>query len=218
MLNIKRIDPRPNISREIADAVRRMIVEGKLYPGQRINEVHLSADLGVSRTPLREALSALETEGALESVPRRGYFVTPLSIEELESIYPIRAILDPEALRLAGIPSAEKLARLEALNEKIARAQGVEKRIRFDDDWHLLLVEGCNNPVLLDLIKQFIRRTHRYEYGYLGQKPNVQTAVDEHKKILSALKKGDLEGACEWLKKNMTSAKEPLIQWLKNKT
>lgn len=214
---VKKIDPRPNISREIADKVRRMIVEGKLYPGQRINEVHFSAELGVSRTPLREALSSLESEGALDSVPRKGFFVTPLSIEELESIYPIRAVLDPEALRLAGIPGPEKLARLEALNQAIAEAKGVEKRIRLDDEWHLLLASDCNNPVLLDLINQFIRRTHRYEYGYLGQGGNVQTAVDEHEKIIQALKKGDLEGACRWLKQNMTSAKDPLIKWLKEK-
>ena len=93
-----------------------MIVDGQLPAGARINEVHLSRRLGISRTPLREALAGLEQEGALDSLPRIGWFVRPLTLDEFSQIYPIRALLDPEALRLAGLPSAERLARLRALN------------------------------------------------------------------------------------------------------
>src|SRR5262245_36973472 len=96
---------RPNISDVLATALRDMIVDGRLPAGERINEVHLAARLQVSRTPLREALGRLVAEGALTSVPRIGYFVCPLTLDEFEQLYPIRAILDPEALRLAGIPS-----------------------------------------------------------------------------------------------------------------
>ena len=96
---------RPNLNDELAQSVRRMILDGSLAPG-RVNEVHLAAALGVSRTPLREALMRLVSEGALTSIARRGFFVAALSVEEVEQLYPIRAILDPAALRLAGIPPA----------------------------------------------------------------------------------------------------------------
>jgi DNA-binding GntR family transcriptional regulator len=208
------VHSRPNISGEIADALRQHIVTGELAPGERINEVHLAKALGVSRTPLREALSSLVAEGAIETKPRRGFFVTPLSREELEGVYPIRAILDPEALRLAGIPDRKKLEKLKRLNAGLEKERGADQRIRLDDQWHLELVSNCGNRVLLDLIEQFMRRTHRYEYAYMNERHHLETAIREHREILAALARGDLKGACKWLKQNMESAKEPLIAWL----
>src|SRR5689334_13979603 len=101
--------PRRTMTSSVADEVREMIVDGRLPAGGRVNEVHLAAALGISRTPLREALMRLTAEGALVSVPQIGFQVSPLSVEELEQIYPIRAILDPEALRLAGIPTGARM-------------------------------------------------------------------------------------------------------------
>src|SRR6185437_11882915 len=88
--------PRTSASRAAADAVREMIVDGRLPPGARVNEVRLSGALGVSRTPLREALGRLAAEGALTSAPAIGYTVRPLSADEFEKLYDIRPILDPE--------------------------------------------------------------------------------------------------------------------------
>ncbi len=207
-------DDRPNISRNIADTIRQMIVACDLAPGARINEVQLAGRLGVSRTPLREALSCLASEGALHIVPRRGFFVTPLTAEELRHIYPIRALLDPAALRLAGIPDGVTLAKLEKLNQRLEHTRSAEARISLDDEWHLMLIAGCGNPVLIELIKQFIRRTHRYEYSYLRERHNLNTAVAEHGRILSALRSRDMEGACRELEVNLGSAVGPLLEWL----
>src|SRR5438045_2253279 len=120
---------RPNISETVAARVRDMIVDGRLPAGERINEVHLATRLGVSRTPLREALSCVAAEGALTSSRRIGYFVAPLTLEEFDQTYPIRAILDPEALRLAGLPPPDRLERLHDLNRNIRAARDVEKAI-----------------------------------------------------------------------------------------
>ena len=143
---------RPNISEAIAEELRKRIVDGRLPDGERLNEVHLAASLGVSRTPLREALGRLAAEGALTSAPRIGYFVRRLTVEEFEQIYPIRAILDPEALRLAGIPPPSQITRLASLNDKILEARGAERVIALDDAWHLDLVSGCPNKILIELI------------------------------------------------------------------
>lgn len=208
------VEDRPNISGELANRMRDMIARGELKPGERINEVHLAANLGVSRTPLREALTVLAGEGALHTIPRRGFFVQELTRAELEGIYPLRALLDPEALRLAGVPDESRLARLHALNERLARAKKVTARLDLDDDWHLLLLEGCPNPVLLDLIRQFIRRTRRYEVAYLGEGKNLETTYGEHRAITAALERGDLKGACRALKQNLTSGMGPILKWL----
>src|SRR5258706_15896922 len=89
MLDVRLAD-RPNISETAAQAVRRMIVDGRLAAGSRINEVHLAGSLGVSRTPLREALSRLVAEGALVVRPRLGMFVRPFTVEEFEQLYDLR--------------------------------------------------------------------------------------------------------------------------------
>jgi DNA-binding GntR family transcriptional regulator len=217
MQNLAEAIDRPNISETLAAALREMIVDGRLPAGERLNEVHLSASLGVSRTPLREALGRLAAEDALTSSPRIGYFVRPLTIEEFQQIYPIRAILDPEALRLAGVPPPRRMARLEAQNRDILEAGDPEKVITLDDAWHLELLADCPNRVLVGLIEQFMRRTRRYELALMRERRNVRGAADDHKKILAALRAGNLDRACEALRRNLQSGIEPVVAWLKTR-
>lgn len=208
---------RQNLSADTADAVRGMIVDGELAPGERVNEVHLAARLGVSRTPLREALNRLAAEGALVAAPRRGYFVRPLTLVEFEQIYDIRPILDPEALRLAGLPSASQLARLEKLNARLSDARTPQTAIGLDDQWHMVLLEHCPNRVLIELIQNMIQRTRRYELALMRERKAVLTATDDHARILKALHAGDLDAACAALKRNTQSGREPIVQWLQQR-
>lgn len=217
MQNLAEAIDRPNISEALVAALREMIVDGRLPAGERLNEVHLAASIGVSRTPLREALGRLAAEDALTSSPRIGYFVRPLTIEEFQQIYPIRAILDPEALRLAGVPPPRRMARLEAQNRNILEAGDPEKVITLDDAWHLELLSDCPNRVLIGLIEQFMRRTRRYELALMRERRNVRGATDDHKKILAALRAGNLDRACEALRRNLQSGIEPVVAWLKTR-
>src|SRR5215216_232662 len=205
---------RDNISDSLAIELRNMIVDGRLPAGERINEVHLSQQLGISRTPLREALARLAQEGAIRSVPRIGCFVRPLTLEEFEQIYAIRPLLDPEALRLAGLPSRERLERLWKINDDINRASDADTIIGLDDDFHFELVAACPNKVLVDLIKQFSLRTRRYELALMRERSNVQHTVEDHERILRALSKGDLGAACANLKQTTLSGRTPIVEWL----
>ena len=207
---------RGNISEAAADTVRAMIVDGRLAAGDRINEVRLAQQLGVSRTPLREALSGLAAEGALSSVPRIGYFVRPLTLEEFEQIYDIRPLLDPEALRLAGVPDEKRIAGLEKLNADLARAKGL-RAIEIDDAWHMELIAGCPNRVLIEMIENMIIRTRRYELALMREQKNVDVATQDHDRIVAALRAGDLKAACDALKQNMQSGREPIVAWLKQR-
>jgi DNA-binding GntR family transcriptional regulator len=213
---MRNVEPlrRLNVSETVAAAVRGMIVDGRLAPGERINEVRLSEALGVSRTPLREALNRLAAEGALSSTPAIGYSVRPLAIEEFEQLYDIRPLLDPEALRLAGLPTPARLAKLEALNRRFAAARDAESAITLDDEWHLELIAACPNRVLVEMIEAMILRTRRYEVALLREQPNRLRASGDHDQILQALRAGDLDAACAALKTNMQSGREPIIAWL----
>jgi len=206
---------RDNISDSVAAEVRRRIVDGRLPAGERINEVHLSQELGVSRTPLREALGRLAAEGALTSVPRFGYFVRALTLEEFEQIYDIRPLLDPEALRLAGVPEPKRMERLEKLNRRLAAARSPEAAIEIDDAWHRELLAECPNRVLVELIDNIILRTRRYELALMRETSNVLRATEDHSRILAALSEGDLDGACAALRHNMQSGRAPIVAWLR---
>jgi DNA-binding GntR family transcriptional regulator len=205
---------RQNMSEQLANIVRQMIVDGVIPAGSRINEVHLARDLGVSRTPLREAIARLVREDTLATVPRVGAFVRPLTIQEFEQIYPIRALLDPEALRLAGLPSREHIGRLERLNARIDAATNPDNIIALDDEWHLLLIAGCPNKVLIDLIQKFMRRTRRYELALMRERQQVDVATGTHREIIAKLRDGDIEAAASILKRNLETGGDPIRRWL----
>lgn len=207
---------RGNISDAAADAVREMILDGRLAPGERLNEVRLAVALGVSRTPLREGLRLLAKEGAIDPEPRLGYFVRPLTLSEFEQIYDMRPLLDPEALRIAGIPDKAAIARLEKLNARLTKVSG-PSAIDLDDQWHMDLLAHCPNRVLVETIMSFALRTRRYEIALMRERKNVAQMTDDHSWVLAALKAGDLDGACAALKQNMRSGKAPIIEWLKQR-
>lgn len=211
---MQRFEGRTNLAEEVANLVRDMILDGRLPAGERINEVHLAAQIGVSRTPLREALSRLVNEGALRDIPRRGFFVLPLTEEEVRAIYPIRSILDPAALRLSGVPSDKQVARLRRLNRKLAACTDAAEAVRLDDELHLELVADCPNQVLITLIRQFMWRTRRYELGLMQGRVNMAGAVAAHERIFAALERGDLELACLELEGNMSRGQQPILEWL----
>jgi len=206
--------PRLNISQQLANSLRDMIFEGDLGAGERINEVHLSEALGVSRTPLREALTLLVAEEAMINIPRRGFFVRELTRREFEDLYPIRSILDPEALRLSGIPSVGSFATLERLNVEIRDATDIKTRVSLDDAWHLELVSGCENQILIGLIMNFMNRFRRYGLAFARERKVIETANQEHIEIIHALRADEMDEACETLRKNLTSNKDPILAWL----
>lgn len=197
---------RSNMSQALEDELRARIVCGKLAPGSRINEVHVAAALGVSRTPLREALTRLSGEAFVEARPKHGFYVRPMSASEVNELYAIRARLDPWALRLAGLPDRAAIDQLAALNAALAATTDVAQAIDRDDEWHLLLLAHCPNSVLLSLIRQMMWRTRRYEHVYFSTPANRATAVTEHAKLIEMLRAGDLDAACHWLTTNMSTA------------
>ncbi len=202
---------RPNLSEDIVSQVRDLIINGEIEAGSRINEVALAKALGISRTPLREALNFLAAKRYLYVLPRRGFFVKPLSQEEIDQLYPIRLLLDPAALDMAGIPPADQILSLEKLNEKIRSSKGAASHIvDLDDQWHRILLQHCQNQILLDLIDDHIWKTRRYEILYMDTEINVKQVAKEHDVIIQALKSGDLEAACKGLLQNMSTSREPI--------
>lgn len=198
-----------------AEAIRAMIGRGDFVAGERINEVRLAASLGVSRTPLREALNRLLADGSIEAQRGRGFSVPRFSAAELREAYEMRPILDCAALERAGLPNEARLARLKALNERFEKTVSVSRRIDIDDAFHLALVAPCGNDMLIRAIEQVMARTRRYEFAYLAAAETLMQSGAEHRRIIDALEAGDLAAAIEALRDNLSSGLEPMLRWLK---
>lgn len=206
---------RDNLSGDLTQLIRGMVMDGALASGQRINEVALAGHLAVSRTPLREALCRLTTEGFVVAMPRRGFRVQELRSTEAVQLYQVRATLDPAALALAGLPSAAQRRQLRTINGALRRtATDVEGLIDLDDQWHLTLLEHCPNRILLDLIRQFMQRTRPLERAYLRQHRHVRRMLGEHATIIAQLDRHALPQAVAALRRNMVSGIGPITAWL----
>jgi len=153
-------------------------------------------------------------EKALDSVSRKGFIVHGLTLDEARNIYPIRGMLDPEALRLSGLPGPESLERLEELNHQLRNATDARSAIDLDEAWHRELWAECPNPVLIELIEQFMRRTRRYELASMGQHRIIDRTTRTKAGIVESLRAGALERACSQLRSSLMSGGEPVFQWL----
>ncbi|HEX8907537.1 MAG TPA: GntR family transcriptional regulator, partial [Longimicrobiaceae bacterium] len=148
-MTITRVPLREQVHR----AVVGRILREELAPGARISDSVMAQELGVSRTPVREALLRLEREGFLEVDVGRGFFVKPLSAREMREVYPIVWALEVLALRSLPPLPRSTLAELDRINQELAEAgDDPERRIDLDVAWHAALVGGCPNQLLLQMI------------------------------------------------------------------
>ena len=126
----------------------------------------------------------------------------------------MRSILDPEAMRLAGIPRDGQLEGLERINAKMLATRNMKDRLTLDDRWHLELISNCPNKILVDLIKLFMRRFRRYGLAVYRETKVLKATNHEHVKIINSLRRDDIEDACRWLRRNLLTDKTPVLEWL----
>lgn len=206
---IRRSSLREQVKQEILDR----LAAGSLTPGTAVNEVHLAAELGVSRTPLREALFSLEQEGAISSIAGKGFFWTPVSVRELREITPMIAALESLAIELT---STDALAEIAPALIAEAKAFSTESAvhielIKADDAWHSMLLSRCPNRRLLDVIGVQRGALRRYERLAVSDDTVVCRAASEHVAIAECLAGGDKAGAIAALKVNWMNGSERLI-------
>jgi DNA-binding GntR family transcriptional regulator len=207
---IARAPLREDVSREIL----RLIHSGELAPGIRVRDSVLASGLGVSRTPVREALLRLSREGTLEAIPGKGFRVRPLDPSEIRDVGTILSTLEPLALRLSPAFAAERLDRLAALDRRMETTRGdPAASIELHDDWHRILLEACPNPRLLQMIATLRQTPRRYLHAYLRQTGGVSLSTGQHAKMLEALRLGEREPAVRHLEQHWRRGTEELEAW-----
>ncbi|MFT7310957.1 MAG: DNA-binding GntR family transcriptional regulator [Paracoccaceae bacterium] len=171
--------------------LERLIVQGELAPGERLNEIQLSTRFGTSRGPLREATRSLEAKGFVEVIRNRGVFVRTLSMDEALEIYEIRGVLFGLAGRLAALRiDEETLARLKRLHEQMEHASAdgdFDRYYPLNLAFHDLIVEASRNKTLINEYFRLVQKMHLFRAKGLVQGGGLAVSNREHGEMLEAL-------------------------------
>jgi DNA-binding GntR family transcriptional regulator len=195
---------RASVRDQVHQALLRKLLDGELAIGQNIDEPALAAELGVSRTPIREALARMVEQGLVDHRQNRGYFVTPVTVLDAREIYPMLAALEALALRTAdptditaALPDLASSADLTA-----AGARGPREAHAADDRFHDQLVALAGNTRLTHTITSLKRFVHRFEHAFMTDTEALATSSRQHQAIVDALRTGDIDAAARALDDN----------------
>ena len=202
------IQRRP-LHNELADRLRHMIVEGELAPGEKLSEKELCGQFGVSRTPLREAMKVLATEGLVLLTPNRGCTVAKLTLADLDEAFPIMGALEALSGELAcqHITDGE-IARVRDLHERMVKkyeAGALRDYFKLNEQIHQLILDAARNPTLAQMQLSLSGRVRRARYMANMSPARWAEAVAEHEKILEALAARDGKRLAVLLKEHLAN-------------
>jgi DNA-binding GntR family transcriptional regulator len=200
----------------VFENLREAILEGKVKPGQRLMEVQLAEQLGVSRTPVREAIRKLELEGLVVMLPRKGAYVANMSLKDIIAVLEIRASLEGLAASLASERiSPEDIKKLEDIAkdfEQSTNNSDIETLLRKDVEFHECIFKATNNKKLHQLITSLWEQVYRFRVTYISDYDSSVNIIGEHKLILDAIKKGDAELAKKYATEHIENAEQFIIE------
>ena len=201
-----------NLTQMAYRKIKEMMLSYDIVPGQRLIFVDLANKLGVSRTPVNNALSILANEGFLDFVPNQGYSVHEITQEEANALYEVREILElgaiVQTIRKLTPEKLENLRRQKSLYEKSVIEQVTRGRFTLDQEFHACYVQMAENPYLTDYFREVYQRIflrHRIEGLPVGRAREV---VSEHNEIFKAISLKDVKRAEELIKHHIKAGKE----------
>jgi DNA-binding GntR family transcriptional regulator len=203
------------IQESVADYIRARIMAREYRPGERLVQDELAEQLGVSRTPIREALQKLASEGYVVLSPHRGASVADFSLEELEEIYSVRIGLESYAAYLAAQRiTEEELGELEAHLRKMDRVNergDVKQLIRLNRGFHVAIYAAARQPRLYDLIINYLDLAERYRRIFHSLTNRAEHTVDEHQELFDALRCHDAELATRLTREHLEQTASALV-------
>jgi DNA-binding GntR family transcriptional regulator len=182
---------RTNLREQALGAIREALITGQIVPGVVYSATALAGELGVSNSPVREAMLALVDDGLMEVVPNRGYRPVALSSSDLTEIAQLRVLLEVPAAGIAAeMDLAEQQAELEALVDLIevtAASGDVSGNLAADRQFHLTLVNICGNRRLTQQVERLRDQTRLYNIRHLARTGSLVTSAGEHRPLLTAI-------------------------------
>lgn len=186
------------------DALKRRLLRGTIQPGERIAVEKLSSQLGVSRTPIREALVALEKEGIVRTVPRRGYFAREISFREALDAYQLRMILEPIATALAARRIGEEDLELLRRLADSSPSDSIRRSLDNNRSFHIAIAKASGNQRLARIMADLMDDMERLVYFEFDRQHTQSDWREEHLSILDSLEARDPEQAAEAVRATFT--------------
>ena len=201
---------------EVAERLRQRIFAHELTPGTWIDEQKLAEQYGISRTPLREALKVLASEGLVELKPRRGCYVTEISRQDLDDIFPLMAMLEgrcaADAVKAAKPADIKGLKEIHARLEAAAREGRIDAFFEANQEFHRRIQGLANNRWLLSVIQDLRKVLKLSRLHSLPLEGRLQQSLEEHRAIMAAFEAGEVAKAEKFMHDHLLSGREALAK------
>jgi GntR family transcriptional regulator, rspAB operon transcriptional repressor len=205
------------IRNKVYHYVREQILRGEIGPHERLIEARLANEIGTSRTPVREALHSLEREGLIESIPRVGYKVKPISDREVGEICEIRCVIEDLATRWALEKARDKLVQELRKNIRVAEERVSKGEIgafaELDAQFHEIIAGLSGSQRLLELAQTLRRHMLRYRIESIYLPGTARRAIEGHKRILKAIENGKPEGVSRAIRYHLEQSKTDTVRY-----
>jgi DNA-binding GntR family transcriptional regulator len=189
-----------------------MIISGDLAPGLKVNEAHLAESLGISRTPLREALRGLQIEGLIRSEHNRGFWITDLDSKEVQELYPIVWTLEGLAMKDGWRVLKAGVEKLREANARFrSEAENPRQAATTDEEFHSLLISCSPNRRLATMLVTEKAKIRRYEALYMEDSSLVSVSSEQHEQIIQEIAHGEQSRAIEALESNWRFGMDALL-------
>ncbi len=203
----------------VFNTLRRDILMGKMKPGERLLEIPLANRLGVSRTPIREAIRMLELEGLVVMVPRKGAQVAKISWESLQDVLEVRRALDVLAIELAceRMTDEEYASLVEACEsfEQATHTKDTRQIAEADVAFHDIIVASTGNRRLVQLVNNLSEQMYRYRFEHIKDESRHEMLVNEHREMCRCIKEKDKDAAAAVARKHIDNQEQAIIMQLK---
>jgi DNA-binding GntR family transcriptional regulator len=211
--------PRQSLTSAVAEKLREQIIRGELPEGSQLRQDVIAAKYHVSRIPVREALRQLDAEGLITIVPNRGAIIPQLSPKDIEELFAIRALLEPEVLRLSiprltPVDFAAAEAALSKYVGELERESHIATWGQLNSQFHSTLYSRAERPHFMAIIRNVNHSGERYTRLQLYLTHGVKRANEEHHQMLELCRKRNVEAACELLRRHIEHAGESLKEVL----
>ncbi|MCC7105510.1 MAG: GntR family transcriptional regulator [Chloroflexi bacterium] len=210
----------PSLQERVYRQLREAIISGDFVPGERLVETTLAARMGVSRSPVREAIRRLEQEGLITFTPRRGVAVDSPTVADVEDVYSVRAVLEVLAARLAARRRTPK--HVDALHRAAARMEhaislgDTPAVVRADDDFHRTIVEASGNARLKEILTRLLDVIRRARLAAHSRPGWSEMALEMHEGILDAIEQQDEARAVDRMQYHADRARQFIVGTLAN--
>ena len=204
----------------VFNTLRQAILKGELKPGERLMEIQLAKRLGVSRTPIREAIRKLELEGLVVMIPRKGAEVAKITEKDLRDVLEVRCTLEELAVSLAANNiKKEDVAVLEAKNNEFIEAiskENVVEMAEADVNFHDAIYALTDNARLIQILNNLREQMYRYRFEYIKDSDKRKTLVEEHRIIIEALANKDTEAVKKAVRQHIENQEKNVIKAINN--